>query len=86
MEEGTIGEIRLFSGTFAPQGWAYCDGATLNISGNEALFSILGNSYGGDGKLNFQLPNLAAIKESDGGPTPIKYVICLQGMYPQRAD
>lgn len=84
MDEGTIGEIRLFAGNYAPQYWAFCNGQTLPINQNAALFSILGTQYGGDGRTNFQLPNLAPLKESDGGQTPIQYVICLMGMYPSR--
>jgi len=84
MDEGTIGEIRLFAGNFAPQNWAFCKGQTLSVNQYMALYSILGVQYGGDGKVNFQLPNLAPMKESDGGQTPIQYVICLNGMYPTR--
>ena len=50
MEEGTIGEIRLFAGTFAPQDWAFCDGSVLQIRDNMALFSLLGTQFGGDGQ------------------------------------
>lgn len=56
--EGTIGEIRLFAATFAPKSWAYCNGQTINIASNTALFSILGIVYGGNGTTTFQLPNL----------------------------
>jgi len=56
--EGYIGEIRGFAADFAPKGWAYCNGNTLNISTNQALFSILGTYYGGNGSTTFQLPNL----------------------------
>jgi microcystin-dependent protein len=56
--EGMIGEIRLFAGTFAPKNWAYCNGATIAITSNTALFSILGTTYGGNGTTNFQLPDL----------------------------
>jgi microcystin-dependent protein len=56
--ENFIGEIRLFAGTFAPQGWHLCDGALLPISGNDALFSLLGTVFGGDGRTNFNLPDL----------------------------
>ncbi len=55
--EGTIGEIRLFAGTFAPRNWAYCDGSLIPISTNTALFSILGTTYGGNGTTNFALPD-----------------------------
>ncbi len=55
-----IGEIRIFAGIFAPEGWHFCDGSTLNISGNEALFALIGTTYGGDGRINFMLPNLSS--------------------------
>ena len=53
-----IGELRLFGFTFAPVGWALCNGQVLSISQNAALFSILGTQYGGNGTSNFALPNL----------------------------
>ncbi len=53
-----VGEIKMFAGNFAPTGWALCDGSLLPISQNTALFSILGTSYGGDGKSTFALPDL----------------------------
>ncbi|MFA8433536.1 MAG: phage tail protein [Marinifilaceae bacterium] len=56
--EGTIGEIRGFAGNFAPRGWAFCQGQLLSVSQNEALFSILGTIYGGDGRTTFALPDL----------------------------
>lgn len=56
--EPFIGEIIMFGGNFAPRGWALCDGALLSISQNQALFSILGTTYGGDGRTTFQLPDL----------------------------
>ena len=55
-DEPFIGEVRWFAGNFAPRGWALCDGQLLPISGNEALFSILGTTYGGDGRTTFGLP------------------------------
>ncbi len=57
-QEPLIGEIIMFAGNFAPRGWALCDGQLLSISGNEALFSILGTTYGGDGRTTFALPDL----------------------------
>ncbi|HEY0679340.1 MAG TPA: tail fiber protein [Chitinophagaceae bacterium] len=56
--EGTIGEIRMFGGTFAPRSWAFCAGQLLSISQNTALFSILGTTYGGNGQTTFALPDL----------------------------
>jgi microcystin-dependent protein len=53
-----VAEIRIFCGNFAPKGWALCNGQILPISQNTALFSLLGTTYGGDGKSNFALPNL----------------------------
>jgi microcystin-dependent protein len=53
-----IGELRLFPMDWAPRGWALCNGALLSISQNSALFSLLGNMYGGDGRVTFALPDL----------------------------
>ena len=53
-----VAEIRIFPFNFAPKGWAFCDGQLLPISQNTALFSLLGTTYGGDGKSTFGLPNL----------------------------
>ena len=53
-----VAEIRIFPFNFAPKGWAFCDGQLMPISQNTALFSLLGTTYGGDGKSNFALPNL----------------------------
>src|SRR6202051_152474 len=53
-----IAEIRIYPFNFAPKGWAFCDGQILPISQNTALFSLLGTTYGGDGKSNFALPNM----------------------------
>ena len=58
-QEGFIGEIRMFAGNFAPKDWAFCQGQLLSISQNTALFSILGTTYGGDGRVTFALPNLS---------------------------
>ena len=58
MSDPYIGEIRSFGFNFAPVGWAQCNGQLLPISTNTALFSILGTTYGGDGKTTFALPNL----------------------------
>lgn len=58
MAEPFVGEIRMFAGTFAPQGWAFCDGQLLPISQYDALFSLYGTLYGGDGRTTFGLPDL----------------------------
>jgi microcystin-dependent protein len=56
--EPTLAEIIMFAGNFAPRGWAFCDGQLLAISQNQALFSLLGTIYGGDGRTTFALPDL----------------------------
>jgi microcystin-dependent protein len=53
-----LAEIRIFPFNFAPRGWAFCDGQLMPLSQNTALFSLLGTTYGGDGKSNFALPNM----------------------------
>ena len=58
MSEPYVGEIRMFAGNFAPRGWAFCDGQLLAVSQNDALFSLLGTIYGGDGRTTFGLPDL----------------------------
>ena len=58
MSEPFAGEIRMFAGNFAPRGWAYCDGQLLATSQNDALFSLLGTIYGGDGRTTFGLPEM----------------------------
>jgi len=58
MAQPYIGEIRLFGGSFAPAGWAFCDGSLLAISENETLFQLIGTTYGGDGESTFGLPDL----------------------------
>jgi microcystin-dependent protein len=58
MAEPFLSEIRIFSFEFAPKGWALCNGQLLPINQNQALFSLLGTTFGGDGRVNFGLPNL----------------------------
>ncbi|GKU78214.1 phage tail protein [Paenibacillus sp. L3-i20] len=69
-----VGEIRIFSGNYAPVGWAICQGQTLPIRTYTALYSVIGNQYGGDGKTNFKLPDMqdrASIHQGAGpGLTP----------------
>ena len=69
MAEPFLGEIRLCSFVFAPKGWALCNGQLLPINQNQALFSLLGTTYGGDGRVNFALPDLRGrrpIQEGNG--------------------
>lgn len=58
MSEPFVGEIRMFAGNFAPRAWAFCDGQLLSVSQNDALFSLLGTIYGGDGRTTFGLPDI----------------------------
>ena len=58
MADPFVAEIRIFPFNFAPKGWAFCDGQLLPLSQNTALFSLLGTTYGGDGKSNFALPDM----------------------------
>lgn len=62
-----IGIIKIFGGNFAPQGWMFCDGSLLPISEYEALYSLLGTTYGGDGQTTFALPNLCSRIPLGGG-------------------
>jgi microcystin-dependent protein len=72
-----IGEIRMFGGNFEPVGWYFCDGRPLPISENDALFTLLGTTYGGDGEETFNLPNLQSrIPIHQGtGPSGTTYIL-----------
>jgi len=65
-----VAEIRIFPFNFAPKGWAFCDGQLLPLSQNTALFSLLGTTYGGDGKSNFALPDMQANTPMHPGQGP----------------
>jgi len=75
-----IGTIMLVGFNYAPLNWAFCNGQILPINEYTALFSLLGTTYGGDGKSNFALPKLNA----DALQTGLNYIICLNGIYPSR--
>jgi len=68
MSSPFIGEIRMFAGNFAPAGWAMCDGQLIPISENDALFNLIGTTYGGDGQSTFALPNLQGRVAAHVGP------------------
>ena len=70
MPDAFVAEIRIFAGNFAPTGWAFCDGQLLPISQNTALFSLLGTTYGGDGKSTFALPDLQGRAPMQPGQGP----------------
>ena len=76
--EPMLGEVKYFAGNFAPRSWAFCNGAMLPIAQNTALFSILGTTYGGDGRTTFALPK---IEDLNG----CKAIIALDGVYPSRS-
>ncbi len=73
-----VGEIRLVGFNFAPRGWALCDGHELPIAQNQALFALIGTTFGGDGRTSFALPKLPQT------PTTETYIIALQGIFPPR--
>ena len=76
-----IGEVKLFAGNFAPRGWALCEGQLLSISNHSALFSILGTTYGGDGRTTFGLPDLRGRVplQHGSGPGLPSYVLGQKG-------
>lgn len=76
-----IGEIRLVGFSFAPRGWALCDGRDMSIAQNQALFALLGTTYGGDGRSTFKLPKLPQTPSAT--PSGI-YIIALNGIFPPR--
>lgn len=78
--EHFMGQIELFAFNYAPVGWAACEGQLLSLSQNNALFALLGTTYGGDGVNTFALPNL-----KDKAPVPgLQYCIALTGIFPER--
>lgn len=68
MAQPYVGEIRMFAGSFAPAGWAFCDGSLQAISENETLFQLIGTTYGGDGASTFGLPDLRGRVPVHQGP------------------
>lgn len=74
MSDYFLGEIRMFGFGWAPQGWALCNGATLNIAQNQALYTLLGTQFGGNGQTTFMLPDLRSrtpVNITGGGVTPV---------------
>ena len=76
--EPFVGEIRYFAGNFAPRDWAFCQGQMLSIASNTALYSIIGDRFGGDGRTTMALPK---IEDLNG----CKAIIALEGVYPSRS-
>ena len=79
-----LGEIRLFPYTFAPAGWLPCQAQELNISDNQALFSLVGTMYGGNGTTTYALPDLRGKSPVTGQGDVVGYCICVNGVYPSR--
>lgn len=76
------GEIRLFAGNYAPEGWLLCNGTMLSISDNEALFALIGTTYGGDGRVSFAVPDLrgrVALAMNTNSPDQPVYPLGVQG-------
>lgn len=82
-----VGGIVLFPYSFEPVGWMLCDGRVLNIASYQALFSLIGATYGGNGQTTFALPNLnGAFSQPSADPLPsMKYFIAVNGIYPSRS-
>ena len=81
--DGTIGTIMLFAGDRGLVNWLPCEGQLLPISENQALFSILGTSFGGDGQRTVGLPKFAPLASVAPGQGSVRYFICVNGLYPR---
>lgn len=77
--EPFLGQIELFPYTYAPRNWVFCDGRELPIDRNQALFSLIGTQFGGDGQKTFAVPDLR-----EQAPKNMHYCIAVQGVWPQR--
>jgi len=82
MDEAFVGEVRAMPFGFVPHGWAPCQGQVLPVTENTALYSLLGNIYGGAAPTTFALPNLAPLKGKSGS---LQYCIAVQGLFPTRS-
>lgn len=79
--EPFVGQIQLFPFSFAPRGWAACDGSLLQIAENQALYSLIGTTFGGDGMTTFALPDMRG-KEPVAGT---QFCIAIHGAFPSRS-
>ncbi|CAB4606929.1 unannotated protein [freshwater metagenome] len=77
-----FGQILLFAFGYAPVNFLPCDGAELAVSQNDALFALIGNTFGGDGDTTFNLPNLVGPTPSNSGGVALQYCICVDGLWP----
>lgn len=83
MDEPLLGVVQLFAFNYAPMGWVQCCGQSLPVSQNQALYSIIGNTFGGN-NINFQLPDLRGAVPLQQ-PVWMGYYICTEGIYPTRS-
>ncbi len=79
-----VGEVEIFAFNFCPQGWVVPNGQLISISQNTALFSLLGTTYGGDGKSNFAVPIIKPIFTISPGSPPLTICMATQGVFPAR--
>lgn len=79
--EPFLGQIQLFPYSFVPNQWLACDGASMDIAQNQALFALIGTTYGGNGTDNFKLPDLQGKAPAEG----LIYCIATAGVFPQRS-
>ncbi|MEA5134857.1 MAG: phage tail protein [Candidatus Fimivivens sp.] len=79
MYESYLGTIVAWAGFWVPKGWALCNGQQLPIAQYQALYAVIGTQYGGDGVNTFAMPSLVDTHEK-----PIKYIICVEGLFPPR--
>ena len=83
--EPYLGDIIIFAGNYEPRGWVFCRGQILSVTDNTALFSLLGNAYGGDGRTTFALPDLRDKCKLTNSCANGQYIIATQGDYPPRS-
>ena len=81
MGDAFLGEVRAMPYEYVPQGWAPCSGQLMQPSSNPALFSLLGDNYGGDGTTSFALPNIPPLQGKEG---TLQYFIAITGVFPPR--
>lgn len=83
MDYPFIGQIQLFALGYAPLDWQLCDGTTFQVAQNQALYSLIGNRFGGNAGQTFSVPNLLKASAYQAkSPRPMAYYIAMQGMYP----
>lgn len=89
MEEFMIGMVKLVAQNYAPRGWMLCEGQTLQIRQNVALYAVIGNRYGGTPNVTFKLPDMRdpanpGYHKGFGPSNPMRYAICTEGWFPPR--